>query len=271
MAKLDLNAVLSQRTDLAAGLTIFRVAPSGWNLPAFLPGQFAVLGLLGSAPRCAGADPEDPPADPAKMIRRAYSIASSSKANEYLEFFVVLVESGALTPRLFHLQAGDQLWLGPKITGLFTLSDVPPTSNLVLIATGTGLAPYISMLRTHLNENRFQRIAVMHGARHSWDLAYRDELTTMSMLCPNFTYLSTISRPQKEPTLWTGRSGYVQDLWKQRALDSLWGACPTPADTHVFLCGNPGMIDEMLALLAEEGFREHTRKEPGQVHLERYW
>lgn len=271
MAKQDLNAVLSQRTDLAPGLTVFRVHPVGWELPDFLPGQFAVLGLPGSAPRCSGSEAEDPAPDPAKIIRRAYSIASSSLARQYLDFLVVLVESGALTPRLFHLRPGDPLWLGPKITGLFTLADVPAGSNLIFISTGTGLAPYISMLRTHVHENRWQKIAVFHGARHSWDLAYRDELSTISLLRPNFTYLSTISRPQQEPVPWAGRSGYVQDLWRQRLLDGIWGAPPSPGDTHVFLCGNPGMIDDMMVMLGQDGFREHTRKEPGQIHLERYW
>lgn len=271
MAKLENNAILLQRTDLAPGLAIFRVAPDGWELPEFLPGQYSVLGLAGSAPRCEGAEPEDPAPDPEKFIRRAYSIASSSLARHHLDFFVVLVQSGALTPRLFQLQPGDRLWLGPKIVGLFTLNGVPPDSNVILMSTGTGLAPYISMLRTHLSDNRWQKIAVIHGARHSWDLAYRDELTTMGRLRPNFTYLSSISRPKQEPLPWQGLTGYVQDMWKRRLVDAAWGFAPTPENTHIFLCGNPGMIDEMMTLLTAENFREHTRKEPGQIHLERYW
>jgi ferredoxin--NADP+ reductase len=267
----ELNAILAQRVDLAPGLAIFRVAPQGWTLPEFHPGQYAVLGLPGSAPRCPDSDSEDPPPDPVKLIRRAYSIASSSQAREFLEFYVVLVESGALTPRLFALRVGDPLWLGPKIAGLFTLHDVPPEANLLMISTGTGLAPYVSMLRTHLSENPWQRLAVFHGARHTWDLGYRDELLTMDRLSPNFTYVPIISRPAKEPTPWTGHTGYVQELWNRRVLDPVWKFHPTPENTHVFLCGNPGMIDEMLKNLETEGFREHTRKQPGQVHLERYW
>ncbi len=271
MAPKELNAVLTHRADLAPGLAILRVEPIGWELPDFLPGQYAVLGLPGTAPRCAGSESEEPTPDPEALVRRAYSIASSSRAKEFLEFLVVLVGSGALTPRLFQLQPGDKLFLGPKIVGMFTLTSVPGDSNIVMVATGTGLAPYISMLRTHLNDTRWQRVAVLHGARHSWDLAYRDELAAMSRMLPNFVYLPIISRPQMEHEPWTGHTGYAQDLWTRGILETQWGCRPAAGNTHVFLCGNPAMIDTMLELLARENFREHTRKEPGQVHLERYW
>jgi len=107
----QLNAVVTLKTEISPWLMILRIVPDGWQLPAFRPGQFAVLGLPGSAPRCALAEPEVPPADPQQLIRRAYSIASSSLINEYLEFYIALVTSGALTPRLFALEIGDRLWL----------------------------------------------------------------------------------------------------------------------------------------------------------------
>jgi ferredoxin--NADP+ reductase len=113
--------------------------------------------------------------------------------------------------------------------------------------------------------------AVLHGARHSWDLGYRSQLMTLAHLCPNFTYIPTISRPQGEPVLWTGATGYVQDLWKSGALDKIWGFHPTPDNTHIFLCGAPAMIDETSATLAQEGFKEHSKKTPGEIHVERYW
>jgi len=146
----ELNAVVTHREVLAPGLMIMRVAPVGWTLPAFSAGQFGVLGLPAGAPRSEGSDPEPEPPKEA-MVRRAYSIASSSLASEFLEFYIVEVPSGVLTPRLFALKVGDPLWVGPKFTGLFTLDQVAPERNLVFIATGTGLAPYMSMLRTHLD------------------------------------------------------------------------------------------------------------------------
>ncbi len=263
--------MIQQRIEVAPGLIVVRVAPDGWELPEFAAGQFAVLGLPPEAPRCKHSDPEEEVSKPGRLIRRAYSIASSSVAREYLEFYITLVRSGGLTPRLFALQPGDRLWMGPKITGNFTLDQAPADSNLVLVATGTGLAPYMSMLRTMLPEAGERRIAVLLGARHSWDLGYQSELVTMDRLSGAFTYRAIISRPAEEPVSWAGPSGYVQDLWRSGEVEKGWGFEPTPENTGVFLCGNPAMIDDMVGALGDQGFREHSRKEPGEIFVERYW
>jgi ferredoxin--NADP+ reductase len=271
MGKFDLNAVVQQRIEVAPGLMVIRVVPEGWQLPKFTPGQFAVLGLPPEAPRCELADPDEEEHKPGALIRRAYSIASSSVARENLELYITLVRSGALTPRLFALEPGDRLWLGPKITGRFTLDDAPEEADLVLVATGTGLAPYMSMLRTMLPQGGERRIAVFLGARHSWDLGYQSELMTMARQNPSFTYQTIISRPAEEPVPWGGPAGYVQDLWQGDHLERAWGTRPEPDSTRIFLCGNPSMIEDMVTILDDEGFREHSRKEPGHVFVERYW
>jgi ferredoxin--NADP+ reductase len=267
----QLNAVVLQREEVASGLAILRVAPRGWDLPPVKPGQYTTLGLPGSAPRVDLSDAEAPAPDPQKLIRRAYSIASSSHEGEYLEFFLTLVRSGALTPRLFALRPGDLVYLAPKITGMFTLDQVRPDANIVLAATGTGLAPYMSMLRTMLPTLKDRRIAVIHGALHSWDLGYRAELVTMQRLCPWFSYLPVVADPEGEPVPWGGQVGYVQEAWDAGAVDKAWGFAPAPENTHVLLCGNPLMVEAMLERLGARGFVEQTRKQPGQVHLERYW
>lgn len=269
-SKLELNAVVLQRQELTPQLSILRIATVGWPLPDFIPGQFAVLGLPGSAPRSRLANSEPHPAGPNKMIRRAYSVASSSMINEYMDFYIGLVTSGSLTPRLFALDVGDQLYLSPRIAGIFTLDQVPENKNVVLIATGTGLAPYMSMLTSELTCGSPRLYAVLHGAYHSWDLGYRSELLAMQHMCSNFTYKATIDRPEDEPVKWTGCVGWVQDLWKQGFVDEAWGFHPTPENTDIFLCGNPGMIDEMVELLFDEGYREHSPREPGEIHVERY-
>lgn len=268
----ELNAVVSQRVDVSPYLLILRVVPDDWDLPEFTPGQFAVIALPGSAPRCHFSDPESDMPKGDKMIKRAYSIASSSVDREYVEFYITLVHSGALTPRLFALEVGSRLWVSPKFSGLFTINDIPEESNVVLIATGTGLAPYMSMLRSSLQDSRPDRkIAVVHGARHSWDLGYRSELSTMQRLCPNFSYSYVISRPKEEPYEWRGPSGYVQDFWKSPGLVDALGFQPTPETTHIFLCGNPGMVGVMASIIVESGFVEHAKKAPGNLHIEKYW
>ncbi len=262
---------MTRRRDLAAGLAVFRVEPDGWEIKEFTPGQYVVLGLFGSAARCAESEPEVEPAPADKLIRRAYSIASSSLKRQYLEFYVVLVESGALTPRLFALKPGDSIFLGKKITGTFTLDQVPEQQNLILIATGTGLAPYVSMLRSRLLHTRQSHVGVLHGARHSWDLGYQNELAMVERDHANFTYIPSITRPALEKRPWPGLTGRIQEIWARDPFRERWGKSPSPDDTHVLLCGNPAMIDTMIERLEEEGYREHTKKQPGQIHLERYW
>jgi ferredoxin/flavodoxin---NADP+ reductase len=270
MREPKLNAVLTARAEITPRLMIIQVVADGWQMPEFESGQFAVLGLPGSAPRSRLAVPERPASDPDKLIRRAYSIASSSKTHEYMEFYINLVSSGALTPRLFALNVGDKLWLSSRATGMFTMGEVPEDKNVILIATGTGVAPYISMLTSELLCGSARRYAVLHGAYHSWDLGYRSELLALQHLCRNFTYVATIDRPEDEPVPWNGPKGWVQDLWRDGIVARAWGFTPTPADTHVFLCGNPAMIDEMAALLAVEGYRERTHSQAGEIHVERF-
>ncbi|MEP0775306.1 MAG: ferredoxin--NADP reductase [Acidobacteriota bacterium] len=267
----DLNAVVTRIERVAPGLMILQVAPDGWELPDFKPGQFAVIGLPGSAPRCPEANGEEQPPAPDKLLRRSYSIASSSRQKEYLELYVALVRSGGLSPRLFALREGDRLWLSPKVSGLFTLDQVPADANLVLVATGTGLAPYVSMLRSRLLEESTRRVAVIHGARHSWDLGYRDELTAMQRTFPHLAYIPVVSRPDEEVSPWPGFAGRVQDAWRGGEVARQWGFPPHPDHTHILLCGNPEMVEVMTALLESEGYRQHTRSSPGHIHTEKYW
>jgi ferredoxin--NADP+ reductase len=270
MAEPQLNAIVTAKVNLSPRLMILRVATDGWPIPDFEPGQFVAVGLPGSAPRYRLSEEEIKPSAPGKLIRRAYSVASSSRTREYFEFFINLVSNGALTPRLFALEVGDRLWLSSKVTGMFTLDQVPEDKHIVMIATGTGLAPYMSMLGTDLACGRPRRYAVLHGAYHSWDLGYRSELLNLEHLCSNFTYIATIDRPEEEPVPWGGQVGWVQDLWAKGVLAQAWGFQPTPADSHVFLCGNPGMIESMETLLEAEGFHKHSPKSPGEIHAERF-
>lgn len=240
------------------------------SCPHFEAGQYVVLGLPPTAARCRLSKPEDKPPRPNKLIKRAYSIASSSLTGEYMDFYISLVSDGTLTPRLFALDVGDRVWLSSRPVGLFTLADVPPEKHIVMVATGTGLAPYMSMLSTHLECGGSQRVAVLHGAFHSWDLGYRAELDTLQHLCSNFIYIPTIDRPDDEPVPWHGRTGWVQQLWQAGVVAEAWGFQPTPENSDLFLCGVPGMIETMLTMLINEGFREHSHGRPGEIHIERY-
>ncbi len=263
------NANVIGREQIHPELIVLRVRPDS-KLFDFKPGQFAVLGLPGSAPRVPGAEPENPAPEPDKLIRRAYSIASASLERRYVEFYITLITSGGLTPRLFALKHGGKVFLGPKASGTFTLDRTPPGKTAVLIATGTGLAPYVSMLRTILAHETRRKFVVLHGARYSWDLGYRGELETLARLRPNFTYIPSITRPDQDQHF-LGRIGRIQAILEQGALEKDAGVELDPEHADVFLCGNPEMIKVVSEMLAKKGFQRGDSKTPGNIHVEEYW
>lgn len=309
MAAADYNATVAQRIELAPGLIILRVVPDTLRLE-FKAGQYVVLGLKASEPRIDEAEPDElayRPAgageaeaggdaetrgdetasvegpesaaqqavttarpDPDKLIRRAYSIASASESDEYLEFCITVVMSGDLTPRLFNLGIKDRLYVGPKAVGMFTLAKAPRDHHVILVATGTGLAPYMSMLRSDLECGGTRRIIVLHGARCSWDLGYRTELVSLARHCPNFTYLPVITRPQEDPT-WRGRTGYLQEVLFSGVIEEATGLELVPDNFHAYLCGNPGMIETVIGLLSARGFVRDRGHDIGTIHTEEYW
>lgn len=263
------NAIVVGREEISPQLLILRVQSEA-TLFDFTPGQFSVLGLLGREPRVPEADREEVPAEPDKLIRRAYSIASASIERRYLEFYLRLVTSGQLTPRLFALKYGSRLFLGPKATGVFTLDRVAPGKAVVLVATGTGLAPYISMLRTMLVQDSQRPFVVLHGARHSWDLGYRAELESLARIRSNFTYLPSIMQPEEDPHF-QGHTGRIQELIGRGVIEKESGVPLDPAKADVFLCGSPDMVADVKALLAAKGFKPDNAKEIGTIHVEEYW
>jgi ferredoxin--NADP+ reductase len=249
---------------------ILQLVPYGWDFPDFRPGQFAFLGLPGSAARCRDAIPDMTAVDPDKLITRAYGIASSPLHREYLEFYVALVPDGILTPRLFNLRIGDRVWLSRMPSGGFGYdkSVISKATRLVLCANDGGIAPLVSLVGTHLKSSPELRVALIHGVRNSWDLGYRSVFITVQDLRSNFTYLPTISRPEEEFVPWKGHIGSVRDVWKSGAIQRAWRSRAAAENTHVFLCGSPEMSGPMIELLGHEGFKADTESEAGQIHAQ---
>jgi len=264
------NSTLSARHDVTEELAVFRVRADGELFP-FVPGQYGVLGLPAGAPRCDGAERDDTAeGEPTKLVRRAYSIASSSSMHEYVEFYITLVRSGALTPRLWCLSEGDRLWLGPRAKGHFTLEGVGMDQNVVLIGTGTGLAPYMSMIQDHHRCNQGRRFVVVHGARYERELGYRDELEGLSRTCSTLRYVPTISRSHGSNG-WSGHVGRVQTVFSDGTIEAALGEALSADSTHVFVSGNPEMVEDLQRMLLERGFVLRAPSRPGTLHVERYW
>lgn len=263
-----LNAHVTERHDLNEALILFRAVYDSGFVPTYTAGQFVNLGL----------EPRDPELATGKsnLVKRPYSV-SSVPGEDSVEFFVRLVDEGALTPELFRCRAGDPLWMDERFLGKFTLEQLPESPapadrDVVMVSTGTGLAPFMSMLRAELAAKPWRRLVMINGVRVESDLGYREELEALHAEHDWFTYLPTLSRPQEEPSSsWSGLVGRVGALLEPETYERHVGAPLEPGSGQVLLCGNPAMIDEVQASLEARGFEKHSRRNPGQIHLERYW
>lgn len=259
------NATVTGKILLTQELMILRLR-SDEPRNEFKAGQFTQIGLLASEPRTSYSTvPIDEFADD-YLIKRPYSIASAKTETRDFEFYISHVKSGQLTPRLFNLQQGNRIWIADKILGVFSLNDVPPKTNIVMVATGTGLAPYISFLRSHIADHPEINMAVLHGAANPWDLGYYSELTLLQKLFKNFHYFPTLL---KSDDSWSGLRGYIEDHLKSGLLEE-YGIENDPQKTHYFLCGNPKMVEGVSAYLFEKNYTKHTKKSPGALHIEEY-
>lgn len=266
------NATLVERIALSPVMCILRVRLDNDSF-SFIPGQFTVLGLKRSAPRIQEADVEEVVLGKEnRMIRRAFSITSGTQERDYLEFYISLVLSGELTPRLFYLLPGDRLFVGEGSKGVFTLEQVPGGKNILLVGTGTGLAPYVSMIRSMALglSCPVTALGVIHGASYSWDLGFRGELEVLTVRCRRFRYLPIVSRPLVDKD-WKGRTGHLQEWLARPDVEELCGMPLNPRQTHIFLCGHPGMVDAVMEILRPKGYAQGTRQAPGTLHLEKFW
>lgn len=219
------------------------------HVPAgFVAGQFFNLGLTIDG----------------QLVRRAYSAASPPGAP--LEFFIARVAGGSFSPALFELEVGDALWLERRAQGFFTLAYVPPACDLWCIATGTGLGPYLSMLGSGELWQRFERVVLVHGVRTAAEVAYVQELAALVKAHPSLIVVRCVSR---ETT--SHLSGRVTEALRSGALEASVGFALDNEASHVLLCGNPSMIQDMATLLKERGMRRHRQRQPGHFSMEKYW
>ncbi|MDH3294026.1 MAG: hypothetical protein OER95_06865 [Acidimicrobiia bacterium] len=290
------NATITQFEPTHSDLWVLRVRPDTGKT-SHIPGQYASLGLGYWEQRIDDAVDRGLDDRWYKLIRRSYSISNRifddhgylarDNSGDELEFYIVLVRpSGnhvpALTPRLALKRPGDRIYLGPKVTGRYTLAPVPdPSSTVLLLSTGTGEAPHNAMAVELLAKGHHGPIVAAVSVRYWADLGYKAKHEALQERYPNYHYLPM---PTREPDV---PKRYIQNLIRDDVLTAEFGIDLDPASTHVFLCGNPAMIglpepgpdgedvfpepEGVVELLTRRGFVLNRRDQPGNIHYEEYW
>ncbi len=259
MAKLlEYNATLVERIDVTDALTMFRIQPDSppAERPWFVPGQYCVLGANNTEKSELGS------------VRRSMSIASAPEDDGAVEFYVRFVSKpeseNPLTHLLWKIKAGERIYMRPVAAGVFTVKDTVGFDDpriRVMVAAGTGSAPFVSMVRSELRRNPnadLSKYVLLHGASYPADLGYRDELQGM-VEKNKLVYFGTVSRPKDSPG-WTGDTGRVEAFFEGSRLDDLekrLGLAPggfNPKNVVLFICGLTGTITGTVVPLMDRGF-----------------
>lgn len=222
----------------------------------FLNGQFTMIGLR---------------LENGKPLLRAYSIVSANY-EEHLEFLSIKVPNGPLTSRLQHIKPGDTVIVGHKPTGTLVIDYLLPGKHLYLFGTGTGLAPFMSIVRDPATYERFEKVVLVHGVRQVAELAYREYLTQE---LPQHEYLGEYVRQQllyyptvtREPFERQGRIPQLVEsgqMARELGLPQL-----NPETDRVMICGSPAMLRDLKAMCERLGFEEGNTSTPGQFVIER--
>lgn len=221
----------------------------------FKNGHFVMIGLLVDG----------------KPLMRAYSIASANW-EDHLEFFSIKVQNGPLTSRLQHLQVGDEVIMSERSVGTLVTDFLLPGKRLWLISTGTGLAPFMSIIKDPEIYEQFEQVVLTHGVRYVSELAYADYITNElpqneffgATVSDKLLYYPTVTREVYK------NQGRLTDLLKSGKLTQDLELPPlSHADDRFMVCGSPSMLKETCQILDDMGFRAGTKKEQGHYAIER--
>jgi ferredoxin/flavodoxin---NADP+ reductase len=219
--------------------------------PAFTAGQFVRIGLEGDG----------------EILGRPYSLVNAPGQPRY-EIFFNIVPEGPLSSRLAALEAGDPIWMTAKASGLLTVDQVPADArDLWLLATGTGVGPFLSILQTGQPWDRFDRIVLGYGVRWQRNQAYTDLIADLKRTHEDqFRFVSCITGETAPGCL----AGRIPATIASGELEAAVGCDIDPDRSHVMLCGHSGMISDVVELLGARGLRRHRRIEPGHITTEKY-
>ncbi|PHM72770.1 ferredoxin--NADP(+) reductase [Xenorhabdus kozodoii] len=218
----------------------------------FTAGQFAKLAL-----EVAG-----------ERIQRAYSYVNAPDDNN-LEFYLVTVPEGKLSPRLATLNAGDEVLVTEQAAGFFVLDEIPDCQTLWMLSTGTAIGPYLSILQQGADLERFENIVLVHAVRWGKDLSYLPMMQALVKKFQGKLRIQTIVSREKWSDSLMGR---IPTLIENGELESAVGLPMQAKNSHVMLCGNPQMVRDTQQLLKEQrDMAKHLRRKPGHITSEQYW
>lgn len=202
-----------------------------------------------------------------EVVTKPYSLVNSPEEAD-VEVFFNTVDNGRLSNSMAALQAGDEIEVSQPANGFFVLDALPESKHLWMFATGTGLGPYISILKTAELWQRFEKIVLVQGVPLLDELAYADLIESWQQDYPQqFKFVSCVTREQNQ----AGLQGRVTDLFGKGMLEKHVRLEINADNSHVMLCGNHNMIDEMKTLLGERGMRKHLRHQQGHFTTEQYF
>ncbi|GKX59444.1 ferredoxin--NADP(+) reductase [Leminorella grimontii] len=219
---------------------------------SFTAGQFAKLAL----------DVEG------ERVQRAYSYVNSP-TNPELEFYLVTVPEGKLSPKLRALKEGDDVLVTTDAAGFFVLEEVPCADTLWMLSTGTAIGPFLSILQLGQDLERFNNIVLVHAVRYQRDLSYLPLMRELEKRYQGKLRIQTVvSRERAEGSL----HGRIPALIESGELEESVGLKISPESGHVMLCGNPEMTKDTQQLLKQQrGMAKHLRRKPGHITSEQYW
>lgn len=221
------------------------------EIEPFSAGQFTKLGLH--------IDGE--------IVGRPYSLVNAPD-ELLLDFAFSVVPEGPLSARLAALEPGDAILVAPRAAGFLVLHEVPPSAHLWLMATGTGIGPFLSILRTPAPWARFDRVVLVHAVRHVNELIYADAVRAISTAhADRFSFLPFVSREAADFAL----AGRIPQAIADGRLEQRAELPIDAATSQVMLCGNPRMVEDTTEVLLARGLKRHRRRDPGHISVENYW
>ncbi|MBU4846879.1 ferredoxin--NADP(+) reductase, partial [Salmonella enterica subsp. enterica serovar Typhimurium] len=201
-------------------------------------------------------------------IQRAYSYVNSPQ-DPNLEFYLVTVPEGKLSPRLAALTVGDELLVTKQASGFFVLEEVPSANTLWMLSTGTAIGPFLSILQLGDDLDRFENIVLVHAVRYAGDLSYLPLMEQLAERYQGKLRIQTIVSRENHIGSLTGR---IPALIESGALEKTVGLTISPEESHIMLCGNPEMVRDTQQLLkTQRDMRKHLRRKPGHITSEQYW